>query len=85
MVLHVTGSSISSPIASGGTEVYHDLSGGTLKAVVVGTSLAGEVLRFSVPDVREAASYTVTVQQAAGNDNEPLAASGVTAEVGRIP
>ena len=85
VVLHVTGPSISSPTASGGTDVYNDLTDGVLKAVVVGTSLAGEVLRFSVPDVRDASSYSVTVQQAAGNDNEPLAASGVTAEVVRLP
>ena len=85
VVLHVTGPSITSPTAGGGASLYHDLSGGTLRAAVVGTSLSGEVLRFSVPDVQGVSDYGVTVEQAAGNDNEPLAASGIAAEVTQVP
>lgn len=85
VVLTVTGSGITSPVASGGVSLYHDLSGGTLLAAVIGSSLSGEVLRFTVPDVRQVASYQVSVQQAAGNDNQPMAAVGFSAEVAAAP
>jgi len=85
VVLTVTGSGITSPVASGGFSLYHDLSGGTLRAAVVGTSLSGEVLRFTVPDVRQVASYQVSLQQAVGDDNQPMAAGGISAEVAAVP
>jgi hypothetical protein len=85
VVLTVTGSGITSPVASGGVSLYYDLSGGTLRAAVVGASLSGEVLRFTVPDVRQVASYQVSLQQAAGNDNQPVAAGGISAEVAAVP
>jgi len=85
VVLTVTGSGITSPVASGGASLYHDLSGGTLRAAVVGASLSGEILHFTVPDVRQVASYQVSVQQAAGNDNQPVAAGGISAEVAAAP
>lgn len=85
VVLTVTGSGITSPVASGGVSLYHDLSGETLRAAVVGSSLSGEVMRFTVPDVRQVASYRVSLQQAAGNDNQPVAAVGISAEVAAVP
>lgn len=85
VILHVTGPGITDPTAAGGASLYHHLSGNTLRAAAVGTSLSGAVLRFSVPDVRQHSGYAVTVQQAAGNDNEPLAAGGVSAEVSLAP
>jgi len=81
VVLTVTGSGLTSPVASGGALLYHDLSGGTLRAVVTGSSLSGEVMRFTVPDVGQVAGYRVSVEQAAGITNQPLAASGVTLSV----
>lgn len=81
VVLTVTGIGITSPAISGGARLYSDLSGSTLRAVVTGASLSGEILRFSVPDVRQVAGYQVSVQQAAGTANQPLAASGVTLSV----
>ncbi len=85
VVLTVTGSGITSPVASGGVSLYHDLSGGTLRAAVVGASLSGEVLRFTVPDVRQVASYQVSLQQAAGNDSQPMALGDISAEVAATP
>ncbi len=85
VVLTVTGSGITSPVASGGVSLYQDLSGGTLRAAVVGSSLSGEVLRFTVSDVRQVASYQVSLQQAAGNDNQPVAAGSISAEVAAVP
>ena len=85
VVLTVTGSGIASPVASGGASLYHDLSGDTLRAAVVGASLSGEVLRFSVPDVRQVASYQVSLQQAAGGDNQPVAPGGISAAVTAVP
>lgn len=83
VVLTVTGPSITAPAASGAHQLYHDLSAGTLHAVVTGASLSGEIMRFTVPDVRQVASYQVSVQEAARTSNQPLAASGVTASVVR--
>ncbi len=81
VVFTVTGSGITSPAASAGARVYHDLSGNTLHAVVVGSSLSGEIMRFTVPDVRQVAGYQVSVQQASGTANQSLAASGVSLSV----
>ncbi|MCL7972854.1 MAG: hypothetical protein M8866_12320 [marine benthic group bacterium] len=83
VVLTVTGGAMSSPAASGGAELYYDLSGTTLKATVLGTSLSGDVLGFSVPDVRDVASYQVVVDEAAGTSNQTLPAGGITVSVER--
>jgi hypothetical protein len=81
VVLTVTGPSITSPTAAAGNQLYHDLSDGTLHAVVTGAAISGEILRFTVPDVRQVAGYQVSVQEAAGTSNQLLAASGVAASV----
>lgn len=81
VVLTVTGSGITSPAASAGARLYHDLSGSTLHAVVVGSSLSGEIMRFTVSDVRQVAGYQVSVQQASGLANQSLSTSGVTLSV----
>ena len=65
-------------IAPSGLQLYHDLSGNTLHAVVVGSSLSGTIMRFTVPDVRQVAGYQVSVQEASGTANQTLTASGVT-------
>ena len=74
---------MTSPVASGGAQLYYDLSVGTLRAVVVGSSLSGAILRFTVPDVKQAATYLATVQEAANLANEPLAAAGISVSVVR--
>lgn len=81
VVLTVTGTGIAAPAAAGGLQLYHDLSGSALNAVVVGTSLSGTILRFSVPDVRQVAGYQVSLQQASGTDNQALATNGITLRV----
>ena len=78
VVLTVTGTGITAPAASSGLQLYHDLSGSTLHAVVVGSSLSGTIMRFTVPDVRQVAGYQVSVQEASGTANQTLTASGVT-------
>lgn len=83
VVLTVTGSGITSPAASAGARLYYDLSGGTLNAVVTGASLSGEILRFSVPDVKQVAGYQVSVDQAAGTTNQPLAPGTIEVAVVR--
>jgi len=79
VVLTVTGPSITSPAASEGNQLYHDLSDGTLHAVVTGAPISGEIMTFTVPDVRQVAGYQVSVQEAARTSNQPLA--GVTLSV----
>ena len=81
VVLTVSGGAMSAPTAATGTSMYHDLSGSTLRAVVAGSSLSGTILRFSVPDVRQAASYTASVEQAANTANQPVPPGGITATV----
>jgi hypothetical protein len=83
VVLSVSGAGMTSPVASGGAQLYYDLSVGTLRAVVVGSSLSGAILRFTVPDVKQAATYLATVQEAANLANEPLAAAGISVSVVR--
>jgi len=83
VVLTVTGSGITSPVASGGARLYYDLSGGTLNAVVTGASLSGEILRITVLDVAQVAGYQVSVHEAAGTSNQTLAPTGVTLSVVR--
>ena len=83
IVLTVSGGAMSAPAAMGGGTVCHDLSGTTLRAVVTGSSLSGAVLRFSVPDVGQVSSYSVTVTQAAGTANQPVAPGGITVAVER--
>jgi len=78
IVLTVTGTGITAPAASSGLQLYHDMSGNTLHAVVVGSSLSGTIMRFTVPDVRQVAGYQVSVQEASGTANQTLTASGVT-------
>ncbi len=78
IVLTVTGTGITAPAAPSGLQLYHDLSGNTLHAVVVGSSLSGTIMRFTVPDVRQVAGYQVSVQEASGTANQTLTASGVT-------
>jgi len=81
VVLTLSGTGITSPAASGGAELYFDLSGGTLHGVLAGSSLSGNILTFSVPDVKQAAGYAVSLQEAAGTSNQPLDTSGVTLSV----
>jgi hypothetical protein len=81
VVFTVTGTGMTAPAVSGGAMLYHDLSGETLHAVVTASSLSGEILRFSVPDVRQVAGYQVSVQQVAGTSNQSLAASVVALAV----
>ncbi|MGB5301711.1 MAG: hypothetical protein WBO43_03000 [Gemmatimonadota bacterium] len=83
VVLTVTGPAITSPAASGGAQLYYDQSGGVLTAVVTGTSLSGEILRFTVPDVAQVAGYEVSLQEVAGTSNQSLASSGVQLSVVR--
>jgi hypothetical protein len=82
-VLTVTGPGITSPAASGGAQLYYDLSGGALHAVVIGASLSGEILRFTVPDVAQVAGYQVSLQEAAGTSNQSPAPSAVQLTVVR--
>lgn len=83
VVLTVSGTGITSPAASGGAQLYFDLSGGALHAVLAGSSLSGNILTFSVTDVKQAASYAVSLQEAASTVNEPLDTGGVTLSVVR--
>jgi hypothetical protein len=81
VVITVTGAGITSPAASGGARLYYDLSVVKLSAVVVGPSLSGEIMRFSVPDVRQVAGYRVSLEEAAGTTNQPLATAGISVSV----
>lgn len=83
--LTVTGAGITAPAASGGSSLYSDVSGTMLSATVVGSTLSGEVLRFSVPDVGDASDYVVAIQQVAGTSNQPLSPAAYSATVSVAP
>jgi hypothetical protein len=44
-----------------------------LRIAVVGERLGGALVRIAVPDIRNTAPYGVTLLEAAGQDNEPMA------------
>jgi ketol-acid reductoisomerase len=78
-LLNVRGQGISSPVAvSSSFQLYTFASGDTLKVAVVGTVSSGDLLRFSVPDVNQASSYHVTLEEVAGTDNQLLSTSNFT-------
>jgi len=85
VVLTLTGPGIGTLAPGGGATLYHDLSGGTLHAVVVGTSLSGEILRFPAPDVRQVGGYQAVLQQVAGTDNQPLDVGDFSVTVSAVP
>jgi hypothetical protein len=85
IVLTVTGAGIAAPVATGGADLWYDLSGTTLSATVVGASLSGEILRFSVPDTRDLADYQVGIQQVAGTSNQSLSPGAFSASVSIAP
>lgn len=83
-LLTVTGEGISDPQAvDPAFQLYTNLSGDTLKAAVIGSIAAGELLRFDVPDVNRAASYRVSLQEVAGNDNSLLPLSAFNLKIVR--
>ncbi len=69
-LLTITGSGITNPVAAGaGHRVYSFASGNSLNVALVGDISAGALLKFSVPDVNQAASYNVTLNDVAASDN----------------
>jgi hypothetical protein len=77
-LITVTGSGISNPAAVNAShQFYSIISGSTLTAAVITQSAvsSGNLFRFSVPDVNQAASYNVSVVEVAGTDNELLSPS----------
>jgi hypothetical protein len=49
---------------------FHRSSGSTLNVAVFGTIAAGDLVRFSVPDVHGVNRYQATLVEAAGPDNQ---------------
>lgn len=69
-LLTLTGSGITNPVAANsGHSLYTFASGNTLKAIVVGSLSSGALMKFSVPDVNQSGSYSVTLDEVAGSDN----------------
>ncbi len=80
-LITVSGTGISNPAAANANhEFYSIISGNTLTVAVITQSAvtSGNLIRFSVPDVRQAASYNVSVVEVAGTDNELLSPSAFT-------
>ncbi len=80
--LTVTGEGIASPVKVGTShQLYTFASGDTLKAALIGTVSTGELLKFSVPDVNQASSYRVTLNEVAGSDNALLSLGSFSVSV----
>jgi hypothetical protein len=80
--LRITGEDIANPVqAVGSHEIYTFASGDTLNTAVIGQVSSGDLLRFSVPDVNQAASYRVTLVEVAGTDNALLSNSSFTVSI----
>ncbi len=83
-LLTVSGSGITNPVAaSAGHQLYSFASGNTLKVAVVGNISTGALMRFSVPDVNQSGSYSVTLNEAAGSDNSLQNVSDYSATISR--
>jgi len=77
--LTIIGEDIANPVqAVGSHQIYTFASGDTLSTAVIGQVSSGDLLRFSVPDVNQAASYRVTLVEVAGTDNALLSNSNFT-------
>jgi hypothetical protein len=82
--LTVTGEGISSPVKVGTShQLYTFASGDTLKTALIGTVSTGELLKFSVPDVNQASSYRVTLNEVAGSDNALLSLGSFSVSVSK--
>lgn len=86
MVLNVTGPEAPTAVEAATPDyvVHSRITGTTARVAVFGLLASGPVVRVSVPDVRRAREYTVTVQEAvdAGNTPRPTLA-GYAATVKR--
>ncbi|HEV8150881.1 MAG TPA: hypothetical protein VGP61_11905 [Gemmatimonadales bacterium] len=66
MLLRVTGGPVSDVTAVGGQQVsFASPFTGTTKVVVLGSFATGDLLRIRVPDVNQATSYSVHLDQVA--------------------
>ena len=80
--LLVTGADIANPVQVGATHrLYTAASGDTLRAAVIAQVSSGELLRFSVPDVNQASSYNVLLQEVAGSDNALLSTGSFSVSI----
>jgi hypothetical protein len=70
ITLTVSGPGITGPAAEGAYLVHTRMVDGTLRAAVFGTLADGALLRFNVPDVKAASSYTATIVDVAAADNQ---------------
>ena len=71
LLVSITGPAAVGPVqaAAPGAVVRARTQGTTTTVAVFGTLAAGPLLRFSVPDVRQASQYRATVSEAADTQN----------------
>jgi hypothetical protein len=75
---------IANPVQVGANHrLYTAASGDTLRAAVIAQVSSGELLRFSVPDVNQASSYNVVLQEVAGSDNALLSTGSFSVSIGQ--
>jgi len=69
-LITLNGAGISNPVAAvSGHQVYSFASGNTVKVAVLGSLSSGSLLRFTVPDISQGTTYSVSLDQVAGSDN----------------
>ncbi len=70
-LITLTGTDITDPVAvNGGHRIYSFSSGSSVKVALVGSASSGDILRFHVPDVGQAGSYSARLDEVAGADNQ---------------
>lgn len=75
----VIGEGIADPVVvNPGDLLYSFSSNDTTKVAVIGAHSSGPLFKFSVPDVTQAASYSVRLLGVAGDDNAMLATTNFT-------
>jgi hypothetical protein len=82
LVFTITGpGAVTNVAAASGQHVYSRPATSGVKVGVFGTIAAGAVVRFHVPDTRQADEYAATLVEAAGTDNALKPLTGYTLSV----
>jgi hypothetical protein len=84
ILLTVTGPApLTSGVPGAGLRLFSQGLGTTTRFAVTGTLTGGTILRIGVPDIRQALSYTATVEQVAAANYQLRATADYSLTVGR--
>lgn len=80
-LIEVTGQASGPAAVDGSHLLYHTTTGSGLRLILIGAVQSGTVVRFQVPDIGKAATYTAQVVEVADDLNRLLSSSSFTAQI----